>query len=208
MPEDRVAAFRQSMKLDYEKWHEGIGYEIGLFKSATPTELAQMERLVLAAGVDDWRDIEALNALGTPTARARIRETLESGSLKMRMAVLSHAPDLVSDAEREAVLIAVLGQLDFYEGLTQALSIIEDFHPAPIIDALFRETLRRDGGAACHFSAMLMFLHGKAKYAFDWVQRPFFLRFNTEDRGERVAVFEELCAKLGVDPATWHDKKS
>jgi hypothetical protein len=46
---------------------------------------------------------------------------------------------------------------------------------------------------------MLAFLHGKASEPFDWQQRPFFLRFHTEDRREREAVFRELCAKLGID---------
>ena len=40
---------------------------------------------------------------------------------------------------------------------------------------------------------------GKAKEPFDWKQRPFFLRFNTEDRKERVEVFRELCQKLEIN---------
>jgi hypothetical protein len=46
---------------------------------------------------------------------------------------------------------------------------------------------------------MLTFLHGKADEPFDWEQRPFFLRFHTEVRSEREAVFHELCERIGVD---------
>ena len=49
-----------------------------------------------------------------------------------------------------------------------------------------------------HFAAMLFFLHGKASEPFDMAHRPFFLRFHTEDRRERAAVFRELCERIGV----------
>ena len=83
-------------------------------------------------------------------------------------------------------------------GLTQALLQVEEFHPPRIVDALFRGVLQRDGTTAVHFSAMLMFLHGRAASSFDWEQRPFFLKFQTEDRAQRAAAFRELCEKTGV----------
>jgi hypothetical protein len=69
-----------------------------------------------------------------------------------------------------------------------------------VIDALFRGLLKRDGGTAVHFSAMLMFLHGKAASSFDWDHRPFFLQFNTEDPAERRRCFRELCDRIGLKP--------
>lgn len=92
---------------------------------------------------------------------------------------------------------------DTYGGLTQALLQIEEFHPPPIIEALLRGVLTRSEGHPVHFAAMLMFLHGKATSAFDWAQRPFFLKFNTDDRPERIQLFQELCGKIGVDPAKY-----
>ncbi len=47
---------------------------------------------------------------------------------------------------------------------------------------------------------MLMYLHKRAKSTFDWDQRPWFLKFATLDRAERIALFRELCEKLSVDP--------
>ena len=70
--------------------------------------------------------------------------------------------------------------------------------PAAVVDALCRGVLSREGDVAVHFAAMLTFLHGQAAEAFDWAQRPFFLRFHTADRREREAAFRELCAKIGV----------
>jgi hypothetical protein len=52
---------------------------------------------------------------------------------------------------------------------------------------------------AVHFAALLFFLHGKAPEPFDWGQRPFFLRFQTTERGDRSAVLRELCVAIGFD---------
>ena len=60
-----------------------------------------------------------------------------------------------------------------------------------------RATLRGDGEAAVNFAALLYYLHGKAESSFDWAHRPFFLRFNTDDRAERMAAYRELCAQIG-----------
>ncbi|HEY4328691.1 MAG TPA: hypothetical protein VGN88_03060, partial [Phycisphaerae bacterium] len=90
-----------------------------------------------------------------------------------------------------------------YDGLTEALDEAETFHPPAVMDALFKAALTRDGEAAVHFAALLFFLHGKAKEAFDWDHRPFFLRFNEPDLQLRKAAFKELCQTVGVDSAKY-----
>jgi len=59
---------------------------------------------------------------------------------------------------------------------------------------------KRGGDIAVHYAAMLMFIHGKAKSAFDWDLRPFFLRFNTEAPHERALACLELCARIEEKP--------
>lgn len=108
---------------------------------------------------------------------------------------------LISAAARTASLVAALESAEIYGGLTQTLLEVEAHHPPEVIEALLRGALDREGDVACHFAARLFFLHGKASSAFDMKHRPFFLRFNTTDRPAREAVFCELCAKIGVDPA-------
>ncbi len=196
--ETAVDRFRESMVCTYDRWREGTGYDIAIFKTATPEELVEIENLLLARGTDDWRDVEALAALDSPRARVALRKALKSSNHRVRIAVADYAPELISEAERTATLVHALEGADTYEGLTQAFLQIEEFHPPEIIDALFRGVLARRGGNAVHFAAMLMFLHGKAPSAFDWNQRPFFLKFNTEERAERETCFRELCRKLGV----------
>jgi hypothetical protein len=186
------------MEMNYEKWHDGIGYDIGLIEKATPEELVDLERFLVNRPVSDWRDVEALAALNSPRARVLLRKTLKSKDHELRVAVTDYASDLVSEDERIDTLLAALEGSEIYGGLTQALLQVEEFHPPQVIDALLRGVLARDGETAVHFSAMLMFLHGKAETSFDWDKRPFFLKFHTGVRAEREAAFRELCKKIGV----------
>ena len=197
-PGTLVERFRESMVCNYERWHEGIGYDLGLLKSATPEELVEIEELLVSRPVEDWRDVEALAALNTPRAKVLLRKALQSSDPAVAAAVARHAPVLVSDAERTTMLVKALEKAEAFGGLSATLDQVAEFHPPEVVLALLRGVLARDGGTAVHYAAMLMFIHGKATSAFDWQQRPFFLRFNTEDADERTAVFRELCEKIGV----------
>ncbi len=202
-----LSRFEQSMVMDYEKWREGTSYDLAILKTASPEELVAIEELLLRNGTRDWRDVEALAALDSPRARVALRAALKSLDSRVRTAVADYAPHLISDKERADALVKAIEGADTYGGLTQALLQIEEFHPKAVIDALFRAVLARDGGPPVHFAAMLMFLHGKAKCAFDWEQRPFFLKFRTEERAEREALFRELCEKIGVKPEKYLRRK-
>src|SRR5262249_11202676 len=151
----------------------------------------------------DWRDVEALAALNTPKAKELLQKAMKEGNPEIRAAVMRYAPELVSNEERIRPLIKALETAEFYEGLTQTMDLVEDFHPPEIMDALLRGALNRSGEVAVHFAALLMFLHGKASEPFDMDQRPFFLRFNTPNQADRKAVFRELCEKIGVDSSKY-----
>jgi hypothetical protein len=191
--------FRDSMKIDYEKWHDGIGYDVDIIRNATSEELLEIESLLVTRGISDWRDVEALAVVDSPRARMLLRQTLEQGNAELASAVLRYAPYLSSKTEQTEALVRSLETAQIFGGLAQTLMHVRTFHPPEIIDALLRGALNRPGDVAAHYAAMLMFIHGKAKSDFDWEQRPFFLRFNTPDRAGREKVFRELCEKIGVD---------
>ena len=198
-PQSALTRFLQSMEMNYEKWHDGTGYDLDILKTATPEELTQIEDFLIARQVVDWRDVEALAALDTPRARDLLRKTLKGRNRELATAVTDYAPHLVSEKEQAQTLVAALQETDSYTGLVQALLQVEDFHPPEVVDTLFRGVLSRDGETAVHFAAMLMFVHGKADSSFDWSQRPFFLKFHTEVPAEREALFGELCEKIGMN---------
>jgi hypothetical protein len=201
-PDSLLARFKASMVMNYEKWHDGIGYDLELIRQASPDELKAIEDLLLQRHAEDWRDIEALAALGTERARQALRDAVRTGSTEVRLAVHSHAPELLTEARRTASLVQALQQAGPCAGLSKALLEVERFHPPEVVHALLRGLTEQDGTTACHFAAMLYFLHGKAESAFDWNHRPFFLRFNTDDLAEREKAVRELCDTIGVDPRT------
>jgi hypothetical protein len=194
-----LGKFIESMKMDFDRWHDGIGYDLSLIASATSEERAQIESLLLSRPVQDWCDVEALAALDSERAKDALRDALRTGDNSIAIAISQHAPHLLSDATRTAAIVTALEESETGGGFTQALLEVEGFHPPEIIEALLRGTLARDDSAPVHFAAMLMFLHGKAESSFDWSHRPFFLRFKTDDRVDRLQAFRELCEKIGVD---------
>lgn len=191
--------FKQSLQMDYDKWRDGIGYDLNAIRDASPQERAWIQDLLLNRGVRDWRDIQALAILNTPRAREALRSALTSNCLELALAVARHGPHLVSDEVRTALMVRGLEQAKPFYGLTQTLMQVEDFHPAPVIDALFRNTVTREGDVAVHFAAMLMYLHGQAETSYDMDKRLFFLTFNTQCPTARKAAFCELCGKIGVN---------
>ncbi len=199
-PATAVDRFRSSMVMNYERWHDGTGYDLDILKTCTPEEAAQIEDLLVSGPARDWRDVEALAALDTPRARKQLREALRSENHEVSMAVLRMAPHVVSESERAETLISALEQAEIFGGLTQAYDFAAEYHPPPVVEALLRCAVQRSGENAVHMAALLLFIHGKADSPFEWSQRPFFLRFRTCDRTKREQVFRELCAKIGRDP--------
>jgi hypothetical protein len=185
--------------ISYEKWHDGDGYDIEALREATAQERDAIEALLLRRGIQNWRDVEALAALGTPRAEEVLKTVLESRDPQIHLAVVRYAPKLVPGAKRIASLVKALETATLFGGLSQALDEAAEFHPREVVDALLRGALHRDGETAVLFAATLMFVHGKAKEPFDWEQRPFFLRFNTGNHEERKTVFLELCQKIEVN---------
>jgi hypothetical protein len=195
-----LGKFCRSMVIDYEKWHDGVGYDLDAIAIATPEERAAIEAILLNRGIKDWRDAEALAALDTPGANEALRAALPHVDAQVRAAIVRCAPKLIANEERTLSLVKALENASLYGGLSQALDEAADFHPKEVMDSLFRGVQHRDGETAVLFAAMLMFVHGKADSAFDWDQRPLFLRFNTQNQAEREMAFAELCEKIGVSP--------
>lgn len=199
-PNSILARFKASMVIDFDKWHDGIGYDLGLIAQAAPEEKKAIEDLLIQRNTQDWRDVEAMAALDSDPARAALLAASTSSDAQVRMAVHAHAPELLSEPQRIASLVEALEHEHLFGGLTAALSEVETFHPPAVISTLLRGLMEREGEVACHFAAMLYFLHGKASSSFDMEHRPFFLRFNTNDHVEREKAVRELCITLGVDP--------
>ena len=189
--------FRNSLFIDYEKWHDGVGYDLDALRELTPAERMTAEQRLDAT--HDWRDVEALAILaelGSPSAEQSLRNALRAGSQEIRLAILEHAPQLADDDTRSAALVHALETATVFDGFTTTLDQVEKFHPPPIVDALWRGLTTRQGDVAVHYAGMLAFIYGKADSAFDWSMRPLFLKFNTEKSAERRAAIAELRSRI------------
>jgi hypothetical protein len=205
-PTDPLQRFLASMIIDYEKWHDGVGYDLDALAQLSEADLENVERTLIDHSPRDWRDIEALGQIDSPTAKKVVNEALKSFDPQIRQTARLYAEEEPDPKERERLLIKNLKSNDLFGGLSQAIDEAEEFHPPAVVDELFKGALKRDGEAAVHFAALLYFIHGVSKEAFDWNHRPFFLKFHSTG-AEREAVFRELCEKCKVDPDKYLKRK-
>jgi hypothetical protein len=192
--------FEKSMVIDYEKWHDGIGYDLEAIKLASPTERKAIEQILIHHSPRNWRDIEALAQINTVSSRKTIMKAMKDPNPDVRIAVTRFTPNLVTKTERSQSLIKALESAEIFGGLSQTLDDIEEYHPLKVKKALIKGLLSREGEVATLFAGMLFYIYGKGEEAFDMKQRPFFLRFNTENREERVQAFLEICTQLNINP--------
>jgi len=108
------------MAIDHRKWHDGEGYDIGAIRSAAPEDRAQIEAILVERGVRDWRDVEALAAVGSPRAQAVLRDALRSPDHSIVIAVLDYSGDLIPENERAAALVEALEKAEIGKGLAEA----------------------------------------------------------------------------------------
>jgi hypothetical protein len=194
-----ISRFIESMKIDFEKWHDGIGYDLEALAEANNEELEEIERILVNKDSRNWRDIEALAILNTPKARSTIIQALLGDNNEVNMAVLRFAPELVSNQLKTRVIVKALKSASFFDGFSIILNIVAEYHPEEVVRELFHGLIYREGGVAVHFAAMLFYIYGKAETIFDEEHRDFFLKFNTSILSDRKLVFKELCGKIDVD---------
>lgn len=193
-----LARFNDSREMNYERWREGIGYDIEAMLGLSPPLRESIEQSLIPA--KDWRDVEALVALGTPRAEQALRVALQSVDVELRLAVMSRAPQLVDPAKRlESVLMALETAVAF-GGLSATLDQVEEFHPPAVVESLFRGLLHRTGDVAYHYATALAVIHGKIPNRWDWSLRPKLLAFNTTDMTERREAFLMLYDLLKDSP--------
>ncbi len=199
--------FEKSMQINYEKWHDGIGYDLESLKLASQNERRTIEKILIDHTPRDWRDIEALAQIDTMSAREAIKNALKDRDPDVRIAITRFAPNLVTKKERNKSLIDALETAEIFWGLSQTIDDIEDYHPREIKEALIKGLLSREGEVAVLFAGMLFYIYGKAEEPFDMKQRPFFLCFNTENKAKRLEAFLELCKKLKIKPEKYLRQK-
>ena len=190
------------MNIGVEEWRDGIGFDLDALQKVTKSERDQLVKILserLKAN-PDWREIEALGAIGTEPAKAAIRGALKHGTGESRLHAAEQLAEMGEPENLESAIIEALRTTTAMAGLSKAIDMAEE-HPSPLIqETLLDLALNGDEYQRVHCAALALYLGGKAKEAFDWDHRPFFLKFGEEDRGVQIEAYKELCRRLGVPP--------
>ncbi len=86
MPSGAYQLFLDSMVMDFDKWHDGTGYGLKALKRLGSEERVSIEKLLIGnlKQAADWRDLNALAALGTTSARAAVNKARYHNNTKVR----------------------------------------------------------------------------------------------------------------------------
>jgi hypothetical protein len=199
---DAFEKFRKSMSIGYMEWHEGIGYDLPALAALPPEELVVAEDLLVARHAADWRDLQALDTIGSPRALRELENALRSKSVDIRIEAARRlaARSLLADSTIEAIIVNALSTTTIADGMVKTLAFAAE-HPSPsVLRALLDCSVHGNDDIRVHAAALVHFLHGGSSSSFDMNFRPFYLRFAAKNREERHAAYRELCAKIGIEP--------
>jgi hypothetical protein len=190
---DAYARFMKSMDIGLEQWREGIGYDLDALAQTTAAERTMIERRLICHLADpgDWRDVEALVALGTPAAMEAVGKARRHQDHRICEHALRHflAQGPADSALEDDVARAVrLGAID----------LAEQCPAAPVKHALLDMALSAEATLRVNAAAMLFYICGQASEPFDWNQRPFFLRFAEDNPEEIKRAWNELRQRIGL----------
>jgi hypothetical protein len=192
--------FMESMKIDYYKWHDGVGYDLDALNELNSTELKQVEDLLISRKDSDWRDVEALAALSTPFSIQALRDCLASPNVECRLFAVRFLKELNIEDHIEEVLVRTLPETTIGNGLTYALYLAKTYPTEKIRRAVLRCALTGNDDIRVHCAAMALFLYGISRSDFD-TEYKIIYEFHEKDLSVRQRIFARLCAMVGVNPA-------
>lgn len=192
--------FLESMKIDYGKWLDEIGYDLIALRQLSPEEQKSVEALLFERGIQNWRDIEALDVIGSDRAVATIKNGLTNADMDIRMAVVRSlkARGLMTEAEIETMLIEILGKCDYHAFLS--IRRLAQEYPTPAVKRmLLWNIVYGDPIARPSIADFVYFLYGLSASPAFRVYRSG--RFTSKLRWIRKRAFVKLCRIIGEDPS-------
>lgn len=186
------------MNIGYEQWHDGIGYDLEAIDELEGREREEAAQLLVPRADKDWRDLEALDRVGTPSAIEAILKVRKSKDPEMRLRAHHYGPT-PTEEDWERAILDLLPTAEPYAGLTVVMDTIRE-HPTPaVIRALWEQVRNPDSVNIYHSAAMLAEIAGVIDSVYDFTHRPLFLKLQekgTESREQALKEFEVLCKSL------------
>ena len=190
--------FLQSMNIGYIEWHDGIGYDLAALKELQGAEREQVEGILIAHKDRDWRDVEALAALGTPRAIQALHNCLESVNKDARLFAVRYLKEMNIADRVEEIVTETLPQTRIGYGMTYALALAKDYPTNRIREKLLWCALHGNDDIRIHCAAMALYLYGAAPVEFDREQEIIF-EFREKEEASRLTAFRVLCDIVGVE---------
>lgn len=147
----------------------------------------------------DWRDVDALAALGTPAAIQALIDCLTSYNNNAKLFAVQHLKEMEIVDQVEKVIIETLPGTKIGDGLTYALSLAKKYPTEAIRRAVVWCSLNGNDDIRIHCAAMALYLYGKTKMDFDNSQEIIF-KFREAERLKRIEPFITLCGIIEIDP--------
>jgi HEAT repeat protein len=95
------------MNITVNEWRDGLGFNIDALKKVTDSEREVLVR-ILAERLEtnpDWREIEALGAIGTVAAKEILRRSAGHGNSKTRLHAAEQLAKMGEPEKLESVII-------------------------------------------------------------------------------------------------------
>ncbi len=182
------------MNIGYEQWHDGIGYDLEALDQLTDSEKKNVEGLLIPRAGNDWRDLEALDRLGTPAAIRAILRIRQTGDVQIQLTAHKYGPEPI-EAEWERALMNSLATAEIMTGLISALNCAIEHPSYPVIAMLWSKVRDPKSGVAYHCASALCCIGGVIDSMYDDKNRALFLRLvgsSSEDRSLAVKELESI----------------
>lgn len=189
------------MKINFDKWHDGIGYDLETLKRMEPQERDSIENLLIEnlKQAGDWRDVEALVVIGTTSAFIEVDKARFHNNAQVR----NYALKIIINA-RKSKDATVKDMAGLEQQVIQAVEngyfqMAESMPTLRVKKALLNSVRESDDSVIrVNGAAFLLYICGKTSDPFDWDQRPFFLRFKGDNPDELQQAWEELRKRTGL----------
>lgn len=194
MVSEELRKFEKSMDIGYEQWHDGIGYDLEALDQLTDSEKKNVEGILIPRAGNDWRDLEALDRLGTPAAIQAILRVRQTGEVQIQLTAHQYGPK-PTEPEWERAIMNSLATAEIISGLIAALNCAIEHPSDPVVSMLWSKVRDPKSGVAYHCASALCCIGGVLDSLYDDQYRNLFLRLvgpSSEDRSLAVKELESI----------------
>jgi len=191
---ENLKRFQDSLNLGYDQWHDGEGYDLEALRQLRGSERTIAEEILLSRNASDWRDIEALDILGTEKALEEMNRALSSSKIEVRIEAAERLKkrEIIEDEDIENVIIRSLDEVTFFNGMNRVMRLVEQYPSQKVREKIRWCAINGNDDIRVLAAAMYHFLSGCTESSFDWEYRPLYLRFGKHSKHDREVALQEL----------------